>query len=78
MGRNRHGPVHIPVGMANLESTSVVVIPLASALSVALTVHTALNLTRLRSPHWNGDEITEKVSVLIPARNEETHIALNN
>ncbi|MCH9830602.1 MAG: glycosyltransferase, partial [Actinomycetia bacterium] len=27
-------------------------------------------------PHWNGDEITEKVSVLIPARNEETHIAL--
>ncbi|MCH9676772.1 MAG: glycosyltransferase family 2 protein [Actinomycetia bacterium] len=62
--------------MANLESTSVVVIPLASALSVALTAHTAFNLTKLRSPHWNGNEITEKVSVLIPARNEETHIAL--
>ncbi len=53
-----------------------VVIPLASALSVALTAHTAFNLTKLRSPHWNGNEITEKVSVLIPARNEETHIAL--
>ncbi len=53
-----------------------VVLPLASALSLALTAHTAFNLTKLRSPRWSAGEITEKVSVLIPARNEETHIAL--
>ena len=62
--------------MANLEPTPVVVLPLASALSVALTVHTAFNLTKLRSPRWSGDAINEKVSVLVPARNEEVHIAL--
>ncbi len=62
--------------MANLEPAPVVVLPLASALSVALTAHTAFNLTKLRSPRWSGNAITEKVSVLIPARNEETHIAL--
>ncbi len=53
-----------------------VVLPLASALSLAITAHTAWNLTKLRSPWWSGDAITEKISVLIPARNEESHIAL--
>jgi GT2 family glycosyltransferase len=53
-----------------------VVLPLASTLCVALTAHTAFNLTKLRSPRWSGNAITEKVSVLVPARNEETHIAL--
>ena len=52
-----------------------VVLPIASALSVALTAHTAFNLTKLRSPKWSGTAITEKVSVLVPARNEEVHIA---
>jgi GT2 family glycosyltransferase len=51
-------------------------LPLASAISVALTAHTAFNLTKLRSPRWSGTEVTEKVSVLIPARNEAAHIAL--
>jgi len=54
----------------------VVVLPLASALSIAVTAHTAFNLTQLRAPSWNGELISEKVSVLIPARNEEGHIAL--
>ena len=62
--------------MASLEPTPVVVLPLASTLCVALTAHTAFNLTKLRSPRWSGTAIDEKVSVLIPARNEETHIAL--
>lgn len=53
-----------------------VVLPLASTLCVALTAHTAFNLTKLRSPRWSGNAINEKVSVLVPARNEETHIAL--
>ena len=53
-----------------------VVLPLASALSIAVTAHTAFNLTQLRAPSWNGELISEKVSVLIPARNEEGHIAL--
>lgn len=53
-----------------------VVLPLASALCVAITAHTAFNLTKLRSPRWSGNVINEKVSVLVPARNEETHIAL--
>ena len=52
-----------------------VVLPLASALSIAVTAHTAFNLTKLRSPSWSGELISEKVSVLIPARNEEGHIA---
>lgn len=52
-----------------------VVLPLASALSLALTAHAAFNLARLRSPRWSGNAITEKVSVLVPARNEEDHIA---
>ena len=52
-----------------------VVLPLASALSIAVTAHTAFNLTKLRTPSWSGKLIGEKVSVLIPARNEEGHIA---
>ncbi len=59
-----------------MEPASVVVLPLASAMCVAITAHTAFNLTKLRSPRWSGNAISEKVSVLVPARNEETHIAL--
>jgi GT2 family glycosyltransferase len=62
--------------VANLESAPVVVLPLASTLCVALTAHTAFNLTKLRSPRWSGNPIKEKISVLVPARNEENHIAL--
>lgn len=62
--------------MANLEPAAVVILPLASALCLALTAHTAFNLRRLRSPRWSGNAISEKVSVLVPARNEEVHIAL--
>lgn len=62
--------------MANLEPAAVVILPLASALSVALMAHTAFNLTKLRSPRWSGNSINEKVSILVPARNEEVHIAL--
>ena len=53
-----------------------VVLPLASALSIAVTAHTAFNLTKLRAPSWSGELINEKVSVLIPARDEQGHIAL--
>ena len=53
-----------------------VILSLASAISVAITAHTALNLTKLRLPWWSGADINEKLSVLIPARNEERHIAL--
>ncbi len=46
----------------------------ATAISVALAAHTAYNLTQLREPWWDGTPITEKVSILIPARNEELTI----
>ncbi len=47
-----------------------------SALAVALAAHTAFNLSVLRDPKFSGGEITETVSILIPARNEESTIAL--
>lgn len=45
----------------------------ASALSIVGTIHTLINLRLLRRPATNTST-EEKVSVLIPARNEETHI----
>ncbi len=42
--------------------------------ATALTVHTAWNLRRLRSPSADETDVTEQVAVLIPARDEEQHI----
>lgn len=57
-----------------MESAPVVAAQTATAISVALAAHTAYNLTQLREPWWDGTPITEKVSILIPARNEELTI----
>ncbi|MGB4324030.1 MAG: glycosyltransferase family 2 protein [Candidatus Nanopelagicales bacterium] len=57
-----------------MESAPVVAAQTATAISVALAAHTAYNLTQLREPLWDGTPITEKVSILIPARNEEVTI----
>ncbi len=46
-----------------------------SALAVALAAHTAYNLSILRDPKFSGKEISEPVSILIPARNEQSTIA---
>ena len=46
-----------------------------SLLAVALAAHTAYNLKVLRDPIFSGIEITEPISILIPARNEESTIA---
>lgn len=46
-----------------------------SAIAVALAAHTAYNLKVLREPLFDGQVITESVSILIPARNEESNIA---
>lgn len=46
-----------------------------SALAVALAAHTVYNLKVLRDPMFSGVEITESISILIPARNEESTIA---
>jgi hypothetical protein len=43
--------------------------------ATALTVHTAWNLRRLRRPTVPDNDVTQKVAVLIPARDEEQHIA---
>jgi glycosyltransferase involved in cell wall biosynthesis len=45
-----------------------------SLAAIALTAHTAYNLTRLRTPPEEPAEITEKVSILVPARNEAHRI----
>lgn len=45
-----------------------------SALAVGLAIHTFVNLRNLRSPNTNAPGVHERVSVLIPARNEERHI----
>ena len=46
-----------------------------SLLAVALAAHTAYNLKVLRDPIFSGIEISEPISILIPARNEESTIA---
>ncbi len=40
----------------------------------AITIHTAANLQRLRSPQEAAEPIAERVSVLVPARDEAEHI----
>ena len=51
-----------------------VVIGTISAVGIA--VHTAINLRRLRAPAAAGPKVTERVSVLLPARNEAEHISV--
>ena len=43
--------------------------------AVALTAHTALNLRRLRVPENDPAEVTERVSVLLPVRDEAARVA---
>jgi hypothetical protein len=43
--------------------------------AVGLTAHTALNLRRLRVPETDPAEIGERVSVLLPVRNEATRVS---
>jgi len=50
-------------------------LPWLAVGATALTVHTAWNLRRLRRPALPDVEIAEKVAVLIPARDEASHIA---
>jgi len=50
-------------------------LPWLAVGATALTVHTAWNLRRLRRPSPPDIDTTEKVAVLIPARDEATHIA---
>ena len=47
-----------------------------TATAVALAVHTAVNLRLLRTPDPGAAEVTEPVTVLIPARDEQEHIAV--
>ncbi len=47
---------------------------LGTGLAVALTVHTAWNVTRLRRPSDEPPPTTERVSVLVPARDEESSL----
>lgn len=59
-----------------VESASVVINPLRGVVgagtvaALGVAAHTALNLRDLRSPHAPATEISEKVSILIPARDE--------
>lgn len=42
----------------------------------AIAVHTAINLRHLRAPAVAGPNISERVSILLPARNEAEHISV--
>lgn len=59
----------------NLEPASVVMVKTGTALAIGLAAHTAYNLHILREPHFDGTPVSERISVLIPARNEEKNIA---
>lgn len=48
---------------------------ITSALAVGLAVHTAVNLRSLRRLAADAPDVVESVSVLVPARNEERHVA---
>lgn len=52
-----------------------VVAQVGTAIAVGLAAHTAYNLRVLREPVFDGTPIHERISVLIPARNEERNIA---
>ncbi|MDP4825075.1 MAG: hypothetical protein NWR60_04385, partial [Candidatus Nanopelagicales bacterium] len=62
-----------------MESAQVVIrtaTRIGSLLAIGITAHTAWNLRHLVSLPATGDypAVTEKVSILIPARNEQAHI----
>jgi glycosyl transferase family 2 len=42
--------------------------------AIALSAHTAVNLRRLRTPEREPAAVTERVSVLLPVRNEAGHV----
>lgn len=46
-----------------------------SLLACAIAAHTAVNLRHLRRPDPQAPDVDERVTVLIPARDEEAHIA---
>ncbi len=50
-------------------------VALGSATAGAIALHTAVNLRLLRSPSPDAPEVTEPVTLLIPARDEAAHIA---
>jgi GT2 family glycosyltransferase len=52
-----------------------VLVRLGSASACALAVHTAVNLLLLRRPSPDAPDVAEEVAVLIPARDEERHLA---
>jgi hypothetical protein len=52
-----------------------VMVQSGTALALGIAAHTAYNLTVLRNPTFTGVPITERISVLIPARNEAVNIA---
>ena len=62
--------------MAAVEPAAVVrkLVPWLALGAAALTVHSAWNLRHLRRPTAPGSPISEKVAVLIPARDEEMNI----
>jgi hypothetical protein len=65
--------------VAPVESAQVVIrtaTRIGSLLAIGITAHTAWNLRHLVSLPATGDypAVTEKVSILIPARNEQAHI----
>ena len=47
-----------------------------SALAGGLAVHTVVNLRHLRRPDAEGPAIAERVSVLVPARDEAAHVGV--
>lgn len=48
----------------------------ATAGSVALAVHTAVNLRFLRTPTSDPRDVPERIALLVPARNEAEHVAV--
>jgi len=77
MGRVRYGHRGAAVVVAALDATTVVTrafVAVGSAIAVGIAAHTIINLRHLRRPDPQAPEVSEKVSVLIPARNEEQHV----
>ena len=50
-------------------------VSLATIASVALAAHTAWNLRQVRRPRTDSPAVAERVDILIPARDEEAHLA---
>lgn len=46
-----------------------------SLIAAAMAVHTGVNARRLRRPDPTSGEVGEPVSLLVPARNEQVHVA---